>query len=214
MDLESPAYCIIFTIFVFLCTVVLFNLLNALAVSDTAEIRKKGELIDLIQRIDVLESYEKIIFNEQSQDSWLGPKLRAFISLFPLTIPHGKIIIRASKNNEILTFKPNTQRFVNSNNFGSRDLENSDAGVELQAISTKSFRRFHLNEDILSKLQKYSNMSSEIVKQMNLIITERDEKKNKAAQDRRMRDDIENIKIQMEIQLRLINEILSKQSIE
>lgn len=206
LDLNSSVYCIIFTLFVFLVTIVLFNLLNALAVSDTAEIRKKGELIDLIQRIDVLESYEKIIFNEQSSNSWLGPKLRAFISLFPLTIPHGKIIIRASKNNEILTFKPS--KIAPSI---SRDLESSDC-AEIIDITNKSFRKLNLNEDFLSKLQKYSTMSPEIMKQINMIISERDERKNKAAQDRKMRDDIENIKIQMEIQLRLINEILSKQS--
>ncbi|KAL7015447.1 hypothetical protein ACKWTF_016460 [Chironomus riparius] len=208
LDLNSSAYCIIFTLFVFLITIVLFNLLNALAVSDTAEIRKKGELIDLIQRIDVLESYEKIIFNEQSTNSWLGPKLRSFISLFPLTIPHGKIIIRASKNNEILTFKPSKM----APNL-SRDLESSDS-IEINAITKKSFRKLHLNEDFLSKLQKYSTMSPEIMKQINMIISERDERKNKAAQDRKMRDDIENIKIQMEIQLRLINEILSKQNVD
>lgn len=205
MNLNSGAYVAIFTLFVFLITIVLFNLLNALAVSDTAEIRKKGELIDLIQRIDVLESYERIIFNDQS-NSWLGPKLRSFISLFPGTIPHGKIIIRASKNNEILTFKPTRNGLKLS-----RDMDSSE-DLELQAISRKSFRKLNFNEELLAKLQIYSRMSPQIMKQVNTIISERDERKCKVAQERKMRDDIENIKIQMEIQLRLINEILSKQS--
>ena len=165
MDLNSDAQCIIFTLFVFLITIVLFNLviilksktfkflhkfqqkLNALAVSDTAAIREKGELVDLIQRINVLESYEKIIFNEQSNNNFLGPKLRSFISLFPKTIPFGKIIIRAGKNNEILTLKAN---------HSSRDDIEHASELELQNMSRKSFRKIAINEDFLSKLQKYT----------------------------------------------------------
>lgn len=147
MDLNSDASCIIFTIFVFLITIVLFNLLNALAVSDTAAIREKGELVDLIQRINVLESYEKIIFNEQSNTNILAPKLRAFISLFPSTIPHGKIIIRTGKNNEILTLKANQS--------SKDDIEHASE-LELRDLTRKSFRKIAINEDFLSKLQKYT----------------------------------------------------------
>ncbi|KAG5666877.1 hypothetical protein PVAND_014885 [Polypedilum vanderplanki] len=204
LPLNSTSYLLIFTLFVFLITIVLFNLLNALAVSDTAEIRKKGELIDLVQRINVLESYEKIIFNEQSNNSWLGPKLRAFISLFPKTIPNGRIIIRASKNNEILTFRPK----VSSSSLPKLE---SNQSVELENFSRKSFRKINFNDDLLAKLQKYSRMSPEIVKKINTILSERDERKHKIALERKMKDDIESIKIQMEMQLRLINEILSKQ---
>lgn len=138
---------LIFTLFVFLITIVLFNLLNALAVSDTQAIREKGELVDLIQRINVLESYEKIIFNEQSNTNFLGPKLRSFISLFPKTIPGGKIIIRAAKNNEILTFKAN---------HSSRDDIEHASELELHDLTRKSFRKIAINEDFLSKLQKYT----------------------------------------------------------
>lgn len=149
LELNSDARCIIFTLFVFLITIVLFNLLNALAVSDTAAIREKGELVDLCQRINVLESYEKIIFNEQSNTNFLGPKLRSFISLFPKTIPHGKIIIRAGKNNEILTFK------TQANHSSKDDIEHASE-LELQDMTRKSFRKIAINEDFLSKLQKYT----------------------------------------------------------
>lgn len=148
LDLSSQASCIIFTLFVFLITIVLFNLLNALAVSDTAAIREKGELVDLIQRVNVLNSYEKIIFNEQSNNNFLGPKLRSFMSLFPKTIPHGKIIIRTGKNNEILTLRANQS---------SRDDIEHASDLELRKINTrKSFRKIAINEDFLSNLQKYT----------------------------------------------------------
>lgn len=51
---------IIFLLFVTLITVVLFNLLNALAISDTTEILKDAELVDIKKRISILYAYEKI----------------------------------------------------------------------------------------------------------------------------------------------------------
>lgn len=202
MKLNSSAICIIFTLFVFLVTIVLFNLLNALAVSDTQAIKAKGEIIDLIQRIQVLDSYEKIIFNRNSRmKSRVGPWLRGFISLFPGTIPNGKIIIRPSRSNEILTFKANVdlRNFTNTSSF------------ELEAISNRSFRRITINEQLLARLQKYSKMSNSIMKKIRNILTEREERKIAVKDEKRLRDDIARIKIQMDNQLRLINELLTKQ---
>lgn len=200
MKLEGSAICIIFTLFVFLVTIVLFNLLNALAVSDTQAIKSKGEIIDLIQRIHVLDSYERIIFNRNSKmTSQAGPWLRSFISLFPHIIPNGKIIIRPSRNNEILTFRPNTS---------SRNMNNSFD--QLEAISHRSFRRVTINEQLLAKLQKYSKMSASIMKRVRNILTEREERKTLESYERKMREDIASIRSQMDNQSRLINELLSK----
>lgn len=178
----------------------LFNLLNALAVSDTQAIKSKGETIDLIQRIHVLDSYERIIFNRNSgMTSRVGPWLRSFISLFPSTIPNGKIIIRPSRNNEILTFKSNiSAKRVNTNN------------IELQVMSNRSFRKITINEHLLARLQKYSQMSSSIMKQIRNILAIKEEQQIIEANERKLRDDIANIKNQIDTQSRLINELLSK----
>lgn len=55
-------------------------------------------------------------------------------------------------------------------------------------------------------------MSPDIIKKIRLILSQRDEKAKKQTEERKVRDDIENIKIQMELQLRLMNEILAKNS--
>lgn len=202
LKLDSSAICIIFTIFVFLVTIVLFNLLNALAVSDTQAIKAKGETIDLIQRIHVLDSYERIVFNRNSRiKSQVGPWLRSFISLFPHIIPNGKIIIRPSRNNEILTFRPNQL---------TRNL-NISSDTELEAISHRSFRRITINEQLLARLQKYSKMSASIMKKIRNILDTREEQKVIMSNERKLREDVSSIKIQMDNQLRLINELLSKQ---
>lgn len=202
MKLDSGPICIIFTLFVFLIAIVLFNLLNALAVSDTQAIKARGETIDLIQRIHVLDSYERIIFNQNSGiKSQAGPWLRSFISLFPETIPNGKIIIRPSRNNEILTFRPNNN---------SRNANTSYD--ELEAISSRSFRRITINEQLLARLQKYSKMSNSIMKKVRLILVAKEAQKSAEITDRKLRDDIASIKNQIENQLRLINELLGKQT--
>ncbi|XP_067213310.1 transient receptor potential cation channel protein painless isoform X2 [Linepithema humile] len=51
---------IVFVLFVFLIAIVLFNLLNGLAVSDTAEILCKAELVGLISRIRMVSYIEDI----------------------------------------------------------------------------------------------------------------------------------------------------------
>lgn len=55
-------------------------------------------------------------------------------------------------------------------------------------------------------------MSPDIIKKVRNILSQRDERTKKHSEERKLREDIENIKIQMELQLRLINEILSKNS--
>lgn len=51
----------IFALFIFIIVIVLFNLLNGLAVSDTAEILGKAELVGLISRIQVLTYIENLV---------------------------------------------------------------------------------------------------------------------------------------------------------
>jgi hypothetical protein len=55
-------------------------------------------------------------------------------------------------------------------------------------------------------------MSPDIIKKVRHILSQRDERTKKQSEERKLREDIENIKLQMELQLRLINEILSKNS--
>lgn len=50
-----------FISFVFIVSIVLFNLLNALAISDTQQILDEGEITDLCIKIDVLKSYDEMV---------------------------------------------------------------------------------------------------------------------------------------------------------
>lgn len=93
---KGAYYCIMFLLFIFMVTIVLFNLLSALAVDDTQKIKAEGELIDLCARIQVLRRYEKMILGK-SKKLRIWKKLEDFVSLFSRAMPDGKVYIQPNK---------------------------------------------------------------------------------------------------------------------
>lgn len=94
---------IVFVLFVFFITIVLFNLLNGLTVSDTNEILSKAELIGLISRIRLIVYLEDVAFGEPFRWFYYGNsrflrwKPFAFlinrILLFPHYLGNSKITV-------------------------------------------------------------------------------------------------------------------------
>jgi len=163
---KSGAYSIIFLMFVFLITIVLFNLLNALAIDDTQQIRIEGELVDFCERINVLNKYERIILGRNWR--WL----KNMISVFPYTISHGKIVIHPDKNNEILTYKvSNSNKDISINMGDEQELQNLNNNIAMKRIIP--------SKAISDKLQKYSSgMNNKIMKKIRIILEERKQAKN------------------------------------
>lgn len=95
---EGVSYALLFLLFFFLVVIVLYNLLNALAVSDTQEIKSDAKLIDLHQRILTMQEAEQAVFKRNSK---LGDWLKKVISMFPMTIPEGSIIIYPNRSRHI-----------------------------------------------------------------------------------------------------------------
>jgi hypothetical protein len=96
---EGWTYAILFMMFLFLVTIVLYNLLNALAVSDTQEIKRDAKLIDLKQRIMTMYESEEAIFRRHSR---IGNWLKMVISMFPKTIPEGFIVVKPNRSLRVL----------------------------------------------------------------------------------------------------------------
>lgn len=115
---------IIFIVFVFMIPIVLFNLLNGLAVSDTQEIRADAELVGHISRVKLISYFESVLIgNTRAYTrpykcwSWLPgnvqnlnfikPKMffiKPFakrISLFPHFLPKYRIIVKPNQDNRI-----------------------------------------------------------------------------------------------------------------
>lgn len=95
---EGITYAILFLLFLFLVTIVLYNLLNALAVSDTQEIKRDAKLIDLNQRIMTMNESEEAIFQRTSR---MGNWLKEVISMFPKTLPEGNITVKPNRSYRI-----------------------------------------------------------------------------------------------------------------
>lgn len=115
---------IIFIIFVFMVPIVLFNLLNGLAVSDTQEIRADAELVGHITRIKMISYFESVLIGNarayNRSPKFLGclplnfdtlnfikPKtlcIKPFakrITLFPHFLPKYRIIVKPNQENKI-----------------------------------------------------------------------------------------------------------------
>ncbi|XP_075973020.1 transient receptor potential cation channel family member painless [Anticarsia gemmatalis] len=115
---------LIFIVFVFMIPIVLFNLLNGLAVSDTQAIRADAELVGHISRVRLISYFESVLIgNIRSYSrpstccSWLPsyiqdlnlikPKMFCIkpfarrISLFPNFLPQYRIIVKPNQDNKI-----------------------------------------------------------------------------------------------------------------
>ena len=98
---EGFYYAALFLLFLFLVTIVLYNLLNALAVSDTQEIKNDATLIDLQQRIFTMEESESAIFKRNSE---IGDFFRKVVSIFPRTIPDGVVTIKPNVKSNLRVY--------------------------------------------------------------------------------------------------------------
>ncbi|CAH0759281.1 unnamed protein product [Diatraea saccharalis] len=114
---------IIFIVFVFMIPIVLFNLLNGLAVSDTQEIRNNAELVGHISRIKLISYFESILIGNareyaRSTKCWFWPSylqnlqiikpkmlcikpLAKRVALFPHFLPKYRIIVKPNRDNHI-----------------------------------------------------------------------------------------------------------------
>lgn len=100
---------IIFLLFLFFVAIVIFNLMNGLAVSDTAAIKAEAELIGLSQKVDVISKYENAIKAKSTGACtniifYVFPS--NFLHLFPEYLPCFSIIIKPNQSNAIYIPKP------------------------------------------------------------------------------------------------------------
>lgn len=155
-------------------TIVLYNLLNALAVSDTQEIKRDAKLIDLNQRMITMYDSEAAIFRRNSR---MGNWLKMVISMFPKTLPEGNICVKPNRSYRIYT-KQNEPIISNDwlhnrLKFLKPDVKfNSDIMKEIQKLliarreeqTVTSVRKLKesRNEKLANDIIKISEMLSDI----------------------------------------------------
>ncbi|XP_044734770.1 transient receptor potential cation channel protein painless [Chrysoperla carnea] len=108
---------LIFVMFVFLIAIVLFNLLNGLAVSDTQMIKKDAELVGYVTRIELISYIENMMLGDvppigrliqkicccvNFQTNFCIKPLASKICLFPNYLPQNKISIKPNQGRKII----------------------------------------------------------------------------------------------------------------
>jgi Ion transport protein len=141
LDENDPFKGVIFLLFVLLITVVLFNLLTALAISDTHEIMKDAELVDAKKRISILNTLEKIlaffklsfanVFPEMSSIMFQPNKTRAV--QFKQTV---------EKPSEVKIFVRNAGKVRNAVNVCATRLKNWITAKTEDTLSVKAVEKF------------------------------------------------------------------------
>ncbi|XP_076748857.1 transient receptor potential cation channel family member painless [Xylocopa sonorina] len=160
---------LIFVFFVFLITVVLFNLLNGLAVSDTAHILHKAELFGLISRVQVLTYIESVaigapfvhgrhcIICNGLLHKWKCNPPAFFarkVLLFPSYLKSGKLSV---KLHDSLEAYGNSLRYSaqTSENSKGKVLPNMDPQVKKRVNDILSRRnRETIEKKIINKLER------------------------------------------------------------
>lgn len=152
----------VFMMFVFLIAIVLFNLLNGLAVSDTAEILGKAELVGLISRIRLISYMEDIAIGEAFRhwpccDGKRSSRWNPFdflarrLLLFPYYLRDGKISIKPHDCLDIYDSARNYDKFVRGESV-NRDKHWST--VKLDPNIIKQAKRIICNKNQLSDNEK------------------------------------------------------------
>lgn len=140
----------IFLLFIILISIVLFNLLNALTISDTYNILKDAELVKSRKTVSILKSYEKM---------FLALKL-SFANIFP------KI--------SSITLKPNCSDFAMIN-LNARFMVNNDVTVQIQAIDHKEKLKFL---SIAKRTKTSIRLSAEHMQKIREFVQSKQQKNN------------------------------------
>lgn len=149
----------------------LYNLLNALAVSDTQEIKRDAKLIDLLQRIKTMQASEEAIFKRNSR---IGNWLKAVISVFPKSLPEGNITIKPNKSSRIY-IKQNEPIILNDWSQSRFKFLKSDVTInydiikEIFNILAKRYEDKTLAEVRLLKENRNTKLANDVIKISELV---------------------------------------------
>jgi len=179
---------LVFMLFVVICTIILLNLLNALAISDTQEIFDEGRQFEKIQRVRVLDFYENCMRNlvRRKRIVWCIPKPRWFKryekylirTVFNLSLDStGLVVIKTAKANSIY-------------------LRKDDGSFEPLPNPKATFRRCIS----FKAIHKHETASEEVIEAINLIVSER-ESKAKEITNEMLFQSIQNLELSFKIKI-------------
>lgn len=170
-------YSVIFVMFVFLISIVLLNLVNGLSVNDVFQIKAEGLLIDLCQKVHVLNKYEEVIMRRQNSIRCL----KSIVSIFPYFLINGQIII--DQNNCVkLGNTEHSERETFMENFYNETLQNCIKFID----TIKMYFNIETREKIKKRNGFFIKIDPKIMERIKNVIEERIERTSKQSQENRM----------------------------
>ncbi|XP_058456519.1 transient receptor potential cation channel protein painless-like [Malaya genurostris] len=156
---------VIFLLYLFFVAIVIFNLMNGLAVSDTAAIKAEAELIGLSQKVDVISKYENAIKSPKTNGVlttlifYVFP--RTFLQLFPDYLPLNYVIVAPNQSNTIFIPKPQPKGEVES-------VIEVESHIELLPSGPRTNEKFKLSFGycILPSISKMDNKIMKYAKEI------------------------------------------------
>lgn len=171
-------YSLIFLLFVFLITIVLLNLINGLSVSDVFQIKAEGHLVNLCQKIHVLNKYERIIMSRTDSLRFL----KSIISIFPEFVEHGKVEIDRNSKVKLGSSECSPQESL-AEHLYNLILKNV---IKFDSI-LKHVRKGEEDFNPKAKVDGFSiRIDSNIMKRVKVVLEERGEKRGKKDQSERI----------------------------
>ncbi|XP_077280726.1 uncharacterized protein LOC143907709 isoform X2 [Temnothorax americanus] len=151
---------IVFVLFIFYIVIVLFNLLNGLAINNIAEILNKAKIIGLISRVRLIACFERMIVAKPfcwKKWTWSNPFnfFSKKVLLFPHYLKFGKISFKPYNDNLIvydgdrhnvdgysmdwstLKMDPNIVKHAKQVVYDKNELSNDDIMNELAKLQTR-----------------------------------------------------------------------------
>lgn len=167
---------IMFVLFVFMIPIVLFNLLNGLAVSDTQTIRANGEILEQVSKIKLISYYENIILGDLRQGQnclrsrliSLKPLVRR-VCLFPNFLPLAQITVMPNQSCSYEVYSSDYYDKISEGGFGclghyyQREMDKNIVEAAATLIEEREERGNEMKQ-LKDKLLSYERRLENLVK--------------------------------------------------
>ncbi|XP_063699802.1 transient receptor potential cation channel protein painless [Culicoides brevitarsis] len=205
-DVNATSY-LIFLIFVFFMSIVLFNLLNGLAVSDTQIIKAEAEVTHFSEKAATLHRFERS-FNTRNlgvfgffKQNTVAKYIRNKICVFPHFLPQNMIIVVPNQGNKILIPTVESAVDFNSGNDATTVLID-ERGKDRKELTNQYCCLAPWNAKCCSRLDR------KIVKRMMQVINNNERERHAEAQKASLEQRLAKMEVMMETMQQMLVDAL------
>uniref|UniRef100_A0A336N1Y4 CSON004907 protein n=1 Tax=Culicoides sonorensis TaxID=179676 RepID=A0A336N1Y4_CULSO len=206
-DVNASSY-FVFLMFVFFMSIVLFNLLNGLAVSDTQIIKSEAEVTHFSEKAFTLHRFERSFMTQNFgilstffKTSEVTRYIRNKICVFPYFLPQNKIIVVPNQANKILI--PINESSVDFNSGIDATTVLIDGGKDRKELTSNYCCLAPCSGKCCSRMDR------KIVKRMMQVITQNERQKHSEIEKATIEERLTKIENMMAIMQDMLSQALN-----